>query len=503
VINLHRPALLQRAAVCIREMNWLEARSILQEMLAKNPRDVEALALMSRVVWNGDSDPDGGLEMLRQCVEIQPRHAGMLSLLADMLVTRGQFAESEKVYRRALRLNARKPNLVVGLANALEKRGDDDEAIEYLQRMQASGFDDPRAIVVLARIDLKRKQAQQAVHRLEPITRGERVLVSALFILGRALETLGDYDRAFDAYTRANAMRHGEYKVHLDLDRVRSLLSVFTRERLARIPRPPQPSDVPMFIVGRPRSGTTLLEAILDAHPQITGVGELSIMSRIVANMNLRIGSTLTFPECIRDLDASDVQMFADEYVGEVTRRAPGAARTVDKNMALPDHLGIIQALMPQARLFHMQRETIDNCFGIWTEDLNAQHLCAADLFNVGISQRLYELQMRHWREVLDLPILPLEYETLVQDSDSWAHRIIEHTGLPWNDSCLQFHEKRRKDTVATVTNPTLSYNQVRQPIYRTSVARASKFDKHLGRLREGLAEGDRLVKQLLAEIGR
>jgi hypothetical protein len=213
-----------------------------------------------------------------------------------------------------------------------------------------------------------------------------------------------------------------------------------------------------------------------------------------VYDLGFRIGSVHTYPRCVADLDAGDIERLSKDYLDHVRRLAPGARRTVDKNLANFEYLGLIQVLLPQARVIHIRREPIDNCWAIFVAEMNYEW--ASDLRTLGFTHALYERYMRHWHEVLDLPILDVDYESLVDDQEGWTRRLLEHCGLPWDEQCMRYYETatEKKDLVSA---PTLSYDQVRKPIYKTSVGRAKKFEPYLGELFAGLEEGRRVAASL------
>jgi hypothetical protein len=190
------------------------------------------------------------------------------------------------------------------------------------------------------------------------------------------------------------------------------------------------------------------------------------------------------------------VNRLSKDYLDRVKRLAPGAKRTVDKNLANYQMLGPMRILFPKSHVIHIRREPIDNCWAIFIADMS--YAWCQDLRTLGITHALYERLMRHWHEVLDLPILDVEYEALVDDQEGWTRRILEFCGLEWDERCMRYYENAAKEK-SSASVPTLSYNQVRKPIYKTSVGRAQRFEQFLGPLREGIEEG----RKIAASLGR
>ena len=300
-------------------------------------------------------------------------------------------------------------------------------------------------------------------------------------MLARARERAGDHAAAFQAYRESNEAVRLPFDDASYFDELERIIATFTPELLARVPRPSRPCDLPVFVAGFPRSGTTLVDRIIDAHPQAIGLGESVDLSRMRRDLTLTIGSSLPWPECIGDLDAEDVERLAGKVAESFRRRARRAVRAADKSLENWQSLGLIAILCPAARVIHIRRDALDTCLSCYFERLHpASHRYALDLRQLGRVHRGHQRLMEHWKAVLDLPILDVDYEQLTRDPEPVVRRIIEFCGLPWDERCLRFHETGRAAA-------TLSHDQVRRPMYTTSVERWRKFEPHLGPLREAL----------------
>jgi hypothetical protein len=262
-------------------------------------------------------------------------------------------------------------------------------------------------------------------------------------------------------------------------------MAIFTAETLQAMPRPSEPSPQPVFIAGMPRSGTTLIEQIIDAHPGAFGAGEILDLPLLLSDLNIRIGSTLTYPECVRDMDSDDVNDLAREYLGRLGHYAPNAARICNKDLGNYLHLGLIAAVWPEARVIHSRREPLDTCLSCYVQKFApGAHDYSADLRHLGMAYNDYLALMDHWRRI-GVPMLEVDYEDLVENQEAVSRKIIEYCGLPWDDRCLRFHESGRQVI-------TLSREQVKRSMYSTSVGRHRNFAKQLGPLAEVLHEGVR-----------
>jgi hypothetical protein len=304
------------------------------------------------------------------------------------------------------------------------------------------------------------------------------------FEIGAAHEAQRCFDEAFDAYRHGNEMNPAEWDPVSISSWFDGIMATFDRDTVAGLPRATDASSLPVLIVGLPRCGSTLVEQIIDAHPQAHGAGELTLMEDLVTGLSERIGSTTPYPQCVRDMDQADVDALGRWYVEGLERIAPRADRVCDKQLSNFAHLGVVAAILPGARVIHVRRDPIDTCLSCYVNRFapgTPGYL--SDLRLLGLYYNDYLALMEHWRGVLQIPMLELDYERLVADPDVECRRLVEFCGLPWDDRCLRFFESGREVL-------TLSRDQVNRPIYSTSVGRSRKYLKHLGPLRDALAGG-------------
>jgi hypothetical protein len=248
-------------------------------------------------------------------------------------------------------------------------------------------------------------------------------------------------------------------------------MSSFGRQFLHRAYAFGTESETPVFIVGMPRSGTTLVEQILASHPDTFGAGETRNIQRLVS----QFGRPGEYPECVARLDVNVARRLADEYVLELHRRSGGKARVTDKLPGNFHHLGLIATLFPRAQIIHCQRDPRDTCWSCYFHNFQeVTYNC--DLETLGGYYREYERLMSHWKACLPVPIFEVHYEQLVEEPERIIRELIAFCGLKWNDDCLRFHETRRP--VRTASNL-----QVRQPVYQHAVGRWRNYTRHLGTL--------------------
>jgi tetratricopeptide (TPR) repeat protein len=462
-----------------------EAVRLCRQVLKRNRRAADAYQLLGLVEFKR-ANWDQAAFNYRKGLAIQPREPRFHYLLAKISAVRGRFREALERFDKALALQDDFTPAIAWKAIALERLGEFEQARALVEPFVARGAEDADMAEVFVKLELRAGRRQPALavieRQLETPGLGALAREVLLFLKGRLLEDAGDFDASFEAYRQANAAQGAAFDVDGYVAYVNRIVSFFSAERLGTLPRAGNRSDAPVFIAGMPRSGTTLIEQIIDAHPQAVGVGEITALEDIVGSLDRRLGSARPYPEAAADLTPQRADRLAAAYLDRTRDAARGARRVVDKNLENYKHLGLIALLFPAARIIHATRDPLDTCVSCYVSHLMpAKHAYAADQRHVALVHRQYERLMRHWRAVLEQPILDVSYEQLIDDQAGVSRRIIEFCGLEWDDRCLRFHESGR---VAT----TLSYDQVRRPVYASSVGRFRRFERHLGPLKELLS---------------
>jgi len=300
-------------------------------------------------------------------------------------------------------------------------------------------------------------------------------------LIGKSHEALGEYDNAFDAYQQGNSSVSSSFDGDAYIKAIDSVIEAFSVQAMSTLPRSRFASQRPIFIIGMPRSGTTLVEKILDAHPQVHGGGELGGISRLVASMSAMIDSQSPYPQFIVEMTVQDADRLAKAYLDDLSKIKRGTDRVVDKSLGNFKHLGLISILFPEASVIHCMRDPLDTCFSCFASQLSpAEHGYALDIEHLGIVYRQYERLMQHWSRLPNLQVMTVRYEDLLADQEAVTRAIVEHCKLKWDDACLRFYDSKRTAT-------TLSYDQVRRPIYTSSMGRAQRFESFLEPLKLAL----------------
>lgn len=296
------------------------------------------------------------------------------------------------------------------------------------------------------------------------------------FLLGKAYDEKGRYTEAFEHLRKANAIKRQtiSYDEQREIGRLQAIARTFPATLLETVADSGHHSSLPVFVVGMPRSGTTLVEQILASHPVVYGGGELTYLPDLVRR---------DWPEFPENFLGEPVRLrrLGQDYVATLAALAPKAERVVDKLPLNFLHLGLIRLALPEARIIHVMRDPLDTCLSCYSLMFAGDVGFAYDLGELGRYYKAYETLMAYWRTVLPPDaLLEVRYEDLVLDLPAHAQRIVAHCGLPWDARCMDFHAAAR----AVVT---ASAHQVRQPVYRTAIGRAQNYGAVLAPLREAL----------------
>ena len=475
---------LQAAQNALTAGDLVRAASICDELVRRNPRNINALAILGQIA-KAHGDLDAAASHIQTCTALRPRDADLRILLGDIHKARGQYDDAIDCYDRVLQLQPDRDAAIAGKAEAYEKSGRHDQARSLIAQYIETGRETASMAVMQARLDLRDGNYESVIalvnrHLTADTGRGNTQWHLSV-LLGRALDQVGRHDEAFAAYRRGNDAARVSFNPDAWRRKTDEIIKAFSEERFARLPRATNGSSVSVFIVGMPRSGSTLVETIIDAHPEAHGAGELTTLHTLAGSLAFDIESALPYPQCVADLTKNDVDAIGRRYLDQLAPLAPDASRIVDKLPANYLRVGLIGLILPDARIIHCRRHPLDTCFSCYMHPFDpALHPYSTDLANLGAVYVDYERLMTHWRDTLNIPMLEVQYEALVENQEQVTREIIDFCGLDWDDRCLRFHERRR-------VVQTASYEQVTRPIYTTSVARYKNFESHLGPLIDAL----------------
>lgn len=499
-----------------------EAIATLSKALRANPDNVDAMHTLAQAYW-GDEKRSSDIEaLLRRVTELAPGHAAAWTLLGSLLhdterpqeaiasfrravdiepenerawaglgqdyAQIGEMERSCVAYAKSLELQPGLPGIHMSYAHALKSLGRQPEALAEYRQAIAQKPEFGEAYWSMANLKVFRFEAAEVAAMEKQVVREdltESAKVHFRFALGKAYEDLGEYDRAWESYRAGNERQrplvyHDPVGFEVKHERI---AAVFSRDFLDSHAGEGFESDEPIFIVGLPRSGSTLIEQILASHSQVEGTLELPVLGEIAVSTGRYRRERQEFPESVRELQARDFRAYGQQYIDDTrVYRTLGKPRFTDK---LPNNfsfIGFLHLIMPNARVINARRHPLDSFLGSYKQLFGKGQNFTYDLDELALYYRQYHEMMKHWHTVLPGKILDVHYEETVGDFEAQVRRILSHCGLPFEDACLRFHETRRAVRTA-------SSEQVRQPLYTRALGTWRRYQKQLEPWREEFAD--------------
>jgi Flp pilus assembly protein TadD len=455
---------------------YTEAEAELRHAIAIRPGFPEALYNLAGVLQSTGRFNESEMP-LRRALKLKPSYVEARISLGMSCVLLGRLHEARDCYEKALRLAPRNTQALVGIGEleALDGRFTEAESA-YRRALEAKpGVSYAWSALVWLR---KMTPADGAwVKRAEEIAASGLTSIDEAtirFAIGKYYDDVGDYARAFRSYQRGNELHKLRAEPYDRQGRVRfvdDLVRVYTPEVLERARAAASDSARPVFVVGMPRSGTSLVEQIIASHPAARGAGELNFWTIAVRKHENAFRRELLGEPLRRKL--------ARDYLAVLSGYSADAQRVVDKAPVNADYLGLIHAVFPGARMIYLRRDPIDTCLSCYFQQFPPSLNYTLELSDLAHYFREHQRLVAHWRSVLPPEtLLDVPYAELTADQESWSRRILEFIGLPWDERCLEFHKTVRPVTTASVW-------QVRQKIYQSSVGRWRHYEKFVGPLRE------------------
>jgi tetratricopeptide (TPR) repeat protein len=480
------------AAVLVDQDRLREAEHHAREAVRLNPNHPPAHNNLGRAL-QGRGRTDDALAAYREAIRLKPDYYEAYNNAGTLLIELGSHDEAGDALREALRLKPDYAEAHNNLGVVLVEQGRFDEARAHCHEALRLNPDHAMAYATLASLHAQGhyRLSDEELARLKGFAASDRFTAEEAsglhFALAAVLDKEGAADDAFEHYRRANerkALVHRKrervFDPALRRELVGRVLATCDAAYFRRVAGFGLETELPVFIVGMPRSGTTLVEQILASHPRVHGAGELRELTRIAVDLAGALAPEAGYPECLARLDRDAARAQAERHLGYLQDLGGAAVRVIDK---LPDnylHLGLVAALFPQARVIHCRRDPVDTCLSCYFQNFK-DVLYAQDLEHLGLSYRLYERVMAHWRQVLPLRTYEVSYEELVADQEAVSRELVAFLGLEWDERCLAFHENRRVVRTA-------SKLQVRRPMYSSSVRRWKRYEAHLQPLLRALA---------------
>lgn len=477
---------LQEAHRLREEGKYLEAMKALQPLLKKAKPEAATL-FAAGTVCEACGQTAKAIEYANRSLA-RVEHPDTLRLLARCCTN---MWETEKALATCDRADAIDPGHLQTAyirGRVLEQAGRFDEALAVVEplmpQIQECGNGSLGSSISLlwGKILIQFKRYDEAVAALDAALTNEKfneaLRIDALHTKAKALDRSGQYRAAYAAARSANAIGEPPFQAEVYEQQVTTLIEHWSRERMANFPISACTSEVPVFVAGMPRSGTSLIDQIIDAHPRAAGVGELKSIDLFARQVAQAWRPDVDPRESFGNLDSRAWTRAAEAYVREIRRLSPGAERIVNKSLGNNRLVGLIARLFPKTRIIHAIRDPRDvavSCFmGGFNKSLTTW---TTRLEWVSAAWEQSERMMAHWKATLDVPILDVHYERLVSHPETEFPRIIEFLGLDWDDACREFHKSRR-------VVRTLSYDQVNRPLYTSSAGRNANYAEFMEGIR-------------------
>lgn len=426
-----------------------------ENAIALKPDDADLLVLAA-AAFDQDERVDQAAETYEKARRLDPENLSAILGLGELRFTQGDLAGARDCFDEVLQLDSKCPEALYRLSDLVESS---EDLSELTRRISGA---------------LPHCQSDEKTARLH-------------FASGKVHARLQHYDTAFEQFTAGNTVlrRNARFDREALRCKIDETIEAFQPEVFDALGEAGSTSRLPVFIVGMPRSGSTLVEQILSSHPDVADAGEFPWLWNITDFLR-KNGDDLKYPRDIARFEPGAIAAMGTDYLDALRARQPQTAgRITDKLLENYLNLGLIRILFPDAAIIHCVRDPMSSCLSSYTQMYGRGTILTYtfDLADLGYYYRQYERLMDHWRSVLPNPMLEVSYEALVDNQEEVSRQLLDHVGLPWNEACLAFHETKRSVR-------TSSLKQVRQPIYRSSLESWRNYEKHLGPLRDALTDG-------------
>jgi tetratricopeptide (TPR) repeat protein len=465
--SLDYEAGIQYHRACEIDPNYLDSFTLYGSYLFKNLRHDEAI------------------ECFMRAETLSPQNLDIFDQLGQTYFAMGDTDAALIKFNASLQKEPNRITSLLGIEQVYQETGELDNAIEFCDKIIAVDAKQATGYILKCRVKKSKVGDGLAEHLLGFLEQEDLDVsgkTSINFALGKIFDDQNNYQQAFKHYSAANLQKNEglNYSPEADVERFSKLIEVFDADFFKKHQHLATASNLPIFIVGMPRSATTLTEQIISSHPNVLGAGEVIFWSKAPTAMPLRLNSKTAYPECIAEISTEQAQEIAALYeqtLHKVVGKDNTPLHITDKMPHNFLNVGLIALLFPHAKIIHTKRDPIDTCLSIFFQNFNdSNHSYGYDLGNLAFHYKQYQRIMDHWHSVLPGRIMDIHYADTIADPEFWTRKLIEHIGLAWNDACLSPHKLERSVKTA-------SHWQVRQPIYKTSVERWRNYEEFLGPL--------------------
>ena len=477
--------LIRLAGALISNAHYADAIQILESMLRNDDKNAFTWNSLG-VALQFSGRLEEAAHCYEKCVSLAPEFVDAHSNLGTAFQGLRELDRAERSFRRALDLDPAHQDALAGMASLMDWQGRYEEGLALIGPTVDRGSRHPELLVSWASLMRHNQRHEEAIGRLQSTLVDELPSTSykqrLSFLLGDMFNDLGKYDAAFEAYRAGNELKGAQFDRAAHDRMVDLSIAYFTPEKIAQH-RIENGGEGMVFIVGMPRSGTSLSEQILAAHPKVHAGGELTYLFDLSATIEKAVPPGNEYPKIFDIADRNLLTAATQEIEFKIRQGSDHATRYTDKMPSNFIYLGVINMLFPRARVIHISRDPLDVCLSCYFQNFSSRGMhFAFDLGDIASYYRSYRRLIKHFRDVIDIEFMELTYEDLVGDTEAQMRRMVDFSGLDWDPACLEFHRLGR--TVVTA-----SHAQVRKPIYKSSAGRHENYREYLGPLVKGLGE--------------
>ena len=469
------------------EKRLSDIEALLRRATELAPALVPAWILLGLLLHESDRSEEA-IKCYRRVTEIEPGSAVAWSGLGADYAQIGDMEQSVAAYAQSIALQPGVPGIHMSHAHALKALGRQPEALREYRAAIAQKPDFGEVYWSMANLKVFRFEPGEVAAMEEQVKREDlspSADVHFRFALGKAYEDVGDYDRAWEFYHTGNQRQRPlvSYDPVGFEARQEEIAEVFSREFLDEHAGQGFESGAPIFIVGLPRSGSTLIEQILASHSEVEGTLELPTLGDIAVSVGRYHRRRMEYPEAVRELTGRDFRAYGRQYIEQTqTYRTTRKPRFTDKLPNNFSHIAFAHLILPNAKIINARRHPLDSILGSYKQLFGKGQHFTYDMYELALYYREYHKLMQHWHRVLPGKVLDVHYEETVGGLESQVRRILAHCGLEFEDACLRFHESTRAVRTA-------SSEQVRQPLYTRALGTWRRYEKHLRPWQEELAD--------------
>ena len=427
---------------------------------------------------------DLAVEYSQHAVKLQPDFFDSNEMLGNACIAAGKFDEAIDSYNKALQIQPGNKSVITSLALANHRLGDNERAYEILKPILKPPI--PECAAVFFNISKKiglQKEAVDYLHKtIKPKNNADAPGYASLyFCLGKYYNETGLYVKAISAYHQANRLCNRQFDINETRKQFSEIIAAFPDSHTANDQIASNRSNKPIFVLGMPRSGTSLVEQILASHPEVYGAGELNNID-ISAKEAKEINGD-KFPMSIANLKTEELDVLTNKYLSYINNLSNEESKVSDKMPHNFMHIGFILRLFPSAHIIHCTRHPLDTTLSCYIAEFgNIGHNYAYNLNNMGKYYLEYNRLMDHWLSIYGDRIHDICYENLITDTEATCKNLLASCNLEWDEKCLDFHKTKRNVR-------TLSYDQVKRPIYSEAMFRWKHYKPFLGKLIETLSD--------------